>query len=282
MGRVGFIQGAGICEIGREIGELGEGLKAIGGALLAGEAGEGEGFVAGAGDLVEELAEIGERLLDGSREGAFEALAEGIPVLLAFEDEVVHPAVAALEHLDELVFHLLPVVVAPKKKSFDGGAEGWVGAVDLLERLAGGAAIELFGLVVDAESVAEAGEERLLKGEVAAEGVDGGDAELGGLIEEVPAEGLGVSEGWRARVSMEKGSLGVAGSGGRAAFSSSVKMRWRISAAAALVKVMATIWAGSSTSVSRQRKRRVRRSVFPEPAGAWTRMELAGSRARSR
>ena len=122
-------------------------------------------------------------------------LAEGVPILLAFEDEVVHPAVTALEHFNELVFHLLPVVITPKEESFNGCAEGWVGAVDLLERLAGGAAIELVGLVVDAETVAEAGEEGLLKGEVAAEGVDGGDAELGRLIEEVPAEGLGVGQG---------------------------------------------------------------------------------------
>ena len=42
--------------------------------------------------------------------------AEGVPILLAFEDEVVHPAVAAFEHLDELVFHLLPVVVAPEEE----------------------------------------------------------------------------------------------------------------------------------------------------------------------
>ena len=160
--------------------------------------------------------------------------------------------------------------------------KGAVGAVDLLKRLAGGAAIELVGLVVDAEAAAEAGEQRLLEGEIAAEGVDGGDAELGGLIEEVPAEGLGVGEsaageGLHGRVGGRRGVWRSA-----AAFSSSVRMRWRISAAAALVKVMATIWPGSSTSVSRRRKRRVSRSVLPEPAGAWTRMELAGSRARSR
>ena len=93
------------------------------------------------------------------------------------------------------VFHLLPVVVAPEEEGLDGGAESGVGAVDLLERLAGGAEIKLPGLLVDAKAVAEAGEERLLEGEVAAEGVDGGDAELGGLVKEVPAEGLCVLEG---------------------------------------------------------------------------------------
>src|ERR1019366_2164547 len=45
-----------------------------------------------------------------------------------------------------------------------------------------------------------------------------------------------------------------------AASSSLERMRWRISAAAALVKVMATIWPGSSTWVKRQRKRRGSRS----------------------
>ena len=58
-----------------------------------------------------------------------------------------------------------------------------------LQGLAGGAAIEFVGLVVDVEAVAKAGEQWLLKSEVAAEGVDGGDAQLRGQVEEVPAEG---------------------------------------------------------------------------------------------
>jgi hypothetical protein len=195
IGGLGFFSGSKLMEVGGEIGELGEGLEEGVCALLAGEAGEGEGFVACAGDLIEELAELEEGLVDGFGEGAFEAFAEGVPILFALKDEAVHPAVAALEHFDEEVFHLGPIVVAPEEEGFDGGAEGEVGGVDLLEGLAGGAAVEVVGLVVDAEAVAESGEEGLLEGDVAAEGVDGGDAELGGLIEEVPAEGLGVLEG---------------------------------------------------------------------------------------
>ena len=67
-------------------------------------------------------------------------------------------------------------------------------AVDLLKGLAGGAAVEILGLFVDADAVAEAGEEGLLECDFAAERVDRGDAELRGLIEEVPVEGLGVEK----------------------------------------------------------------------------------------
>src|ERR1700722_5646393 len=66
------------------------------------------------------------------------------------------------------------------------------------------------------------------------------------------------------------------------ALSSSLRMRLRISAAAARVNVMATICPGSSTSASKRRNRRVSRSVLPEPAGAWTRTERAGSSAAMR
>ena len=107
----------------------------------------------------------------------------------------MHPAVTILEHLDEQGFHLLPVVIAPQKQRLDGCAKIKVGLVDLTEGLAGRAAIELIGLLVDAESVAETGEQRLLECEVTAERVDGGDAELGGLVEKIPAENLRVIEG---------------------------------------------------------------------------------------
>jgi len=61
-----------------------------------------------------------------------------------------------------------------------------------------------------------------------------------------------------------------------AAFSSSDKMRLRISAAAALVKVMATMRPGSSTSLNRRRNRRVSRSVLPDPAGRLDQDRTAG------
>ena len=85
----------------------------------------------------------------------------------------MHPAVAVAEHLDELVFDLPPVVVAPEEERFDGRAERGVGLPDLLERAARGAAVEFGGLRGDVEAAAEAGEERLLQREVAAKGVDG-------------------------------------------------------------------------------------------------------------
>ncbi len=85
-----------------------------------------------------------------------------------------------------------------------------------------------------------------------------------------------------ARACVENGPELVSDAPGSAAFSSSERMRLRISAAAGLVKVMATIWPGPSTSPSRRKKRRVSRSVLPEPAGARTRIERAGSSASSR
>src|SRR5258708_16738802 len=58
--------------------------------------------------------------------------------------------------------------------------------------------------------------------------------------------------------------------------------RWRISAAALMVKVIAAISSGCFTPASSARKRWIRSSVFPEPAGACTMQDRRGSRARSR
>src|SRR5260221_9561469 len=151
-----------------KVGQFGERLEESRRALLAGESCEGEGCVAGAGDMVKEMRYLGECLLNHLGERALEIFAEGFPVLFALEDEVAHPAVAILEHLDELVFHLMPVVVSPEEESLDSFAESYIVAVDLFERLAGGAAVEFVGLLVDAESIAETGEKRLLGREVTA------------------------------------------------------------------------------------------------------------------
>ena len=55
--------------------------------------------------------------------------------------------------------------------------------------------------------------------------------------------------------------------------------RWRISAAAFRVKVMATTASGCSTCPSSVRNRWMSNSVFPEPAGAWTMYDRVGSSA---
>ena len=52
--------------------------------MLTGKAGEAESLVARAGDLVEEQANLGERVLNGSQERALEIRAQCLPVLLAF------------------------------------------------------------------------------------------------------------------------------------------------------------------------------------------------------
>src|SRR3954468_15230729 len=58
--------------------------------------------------------------------------------------------------------------------------------------------------------------------------------------------------------------------------------RRRISAAALRVKVTARISSGCCTFFNNPRYRRTRSSVFPDPAGAWTMNERAGSSAASR
>src|SRR5262245_21521415 len=71
-------------------------------------------------------------------------------------------------------------------------------------------------------------------------------------------------------------------SNGRAADASARTMRWRISEAALRVNVIATISSGTSTVARSRRKRKVRRLVFPEPAGACTMNERRGSIASRR
>src|SRR6185436_9189674 len=65
-------------------------------------------------------------------------------------------------------------------------------------------------------------------------------------------------------------------------FSIWFKTRWRISAAALMVKVMATISSGFCTTPRSFAKRFTKRSVLPEPAGAWTMNERRTSSAASR
>ena len=162
---------------------------------MAGEAGELQSFFAGTGELVEKAADLVESVADCVGEGALEVGAEGVPVGVVAENEGLHPAVALGEHFYELIFQILPVVVAPVEERFDGCGDGGARAGYFFEGAAGGAAVEVVGLLGDGKAAAEAGEERLLEGQFAAEGVDGGDAELGGQVEELPAEGVGVVEG---------------------------------------------------------------------------------------
>jgi len=62
-------------------------------------------------------------------------------------------------------------------------------------RAASSAAVEVPRLLVDVETAAEAGEKRLLQGNLTAEGIDGGDAKLRGKLCYIPAEGAGAGEG---------------------------------------------------------------------------------------
>src|SRR6202158_3684422 len=72
------------------------------------------------------------------------------------------------------------------------------------------------------------------------------------------------------------------GRGAWRALLSASKMRFLISAAALRVKVSAALSSGRATRASSTRKRWMRSSVLPEPAGAWTMNEPVGSSARAR
>jgi hypothetical protein len=85
----------------------------------------------------------------------------------------------------------------------------------------------------------------------------------------------------RARLQV-RASWDESGRGSVRARRSACSTRPRISAAALMVNVIAAISSGRSTRASSARKRWMRSSVFPEPAGACTMNEVAGSRARSR
>ena len=71
----------------------------------------------------------------------------------------------------------------------------------------------------------------------------------------------------------------MAASSSAAHLVSSANSRFSISAAAALVKVMATMCSGGTPFSSRRRNRSVRTLVFPVPALADTQAEMSGSAA---
>ena len=127
--------------------------------------------------------------------GPLQPLTEPLPIRLALEDKSVHPAVAAFEHFDQQIFHLLPAVIAPLQQFLDCRAQCRAVLVDFSQSFASCAAIEFLRLLGDVESATQAGEQRLLKGEFAAKRINGANAKLGRQVEQFPAERLGVQQG---------------------------------------------------------------------------------------
>ena len=84
-----------------------------------------------------EVTQLDECVAHGIRKGPFQPLAERLPIRLALQYKSVHPAVAAFEHLDQQVFHLLPAVIAPQKQFLNSLAESRAGLVDLFSELRG-------------------------------------------------------------------------------------------------------------------------------------------------
>ena len=136
--------------------------------LFAGKPSQFQRFVTRSRNLVEKLAQPDECGAHSICKRALQTFAERIPIRLTLQHKVVHPAVAALEHFDQQFFHLLPAVVAPQQQLFDGRAERRADLVDFPEGFASGAAIEFVRLLGDLQASAEAGEQRLLQGQVAA------------------------------------------------------------------------------------------------------------------
>ena len=119
----------------------------------------------------------------------------------------MHPAISLAQHRHQLFFKLVPTIVAPQQKCRDCFPKFSGAVVNFSQRSAGGFPVKVFRQVGDRQAVTQAGEQGLLQCQLAAEGVDGRDAQKGRLVEQVPAFCLSVLEsGNRQRI-----GVGVAG-----------------------------------------------------------------------
>ncbi len=142
--------------------------------------------------------------------------------------------------------------------------------INLLKAAAGCAAIEFVGLLGNIEAAAQAGEQRLLQGQVAAERVDGSDAQLRGKFEQIPAQRLRTLQG----AAGER----VVGSGSRKLIENAVAHF----CGSGVGEGDGDHLAGLIDFGKQAEESSASKVVLPEPAGACTRMERVGSRARSR
>ncbi len=135
--------------------------------LFAGKPRQFQRFASGFRNLVEKLTHPDDRGAHPMRKRPLETLPKRVPIRLALQNKVPHPAVAALEHLNQQLFHLLPAVVAPQQQLFDGRAELRAGLVDFPESFAGCSSIGLIGLFANLQASAEAREQGLLQSQIA-------------------------------------------------------------------------------------------------------------------
>ena len=157
-------------------------------APVAGKARQRQNLFACVINLIQQMTELRERFSHSAGKGPLQPFAQCIQILLAVEDKVTHPSVARLEHPHQQRLHLLPVVVAPQQQRFNRLAQRCRSLVQLFQGAARGAAQQHVGLTVNFKHAAKAGDQRLLQRQLAAEGIDGGDAQLRGLVEKIPAE----------------------------------------------------------------------------------------------
>src|SRR3974377_1946718 len=82
---------------------------------------------------IEEIIQLVNRLGDSMAKRPLQALAQSIPIRFPLQNKGVHPAVALAEHLDELVFEVMPVVIAPEQQIFNRKAQRCLVSTDLLQ-----------------------------------------------------------------------------------------------------------------------------------------------------
>ena len=67
------------------------------------------------GSLFEEQVKSSQKNANLARERPLQLLAQGVPVRIAVKEVLVHPLIAPGEHGHDLVFKILPTVVAPQQ-----------------------------------------------------------------------------------------------------------------------------------------------------------------------
>jgi hypothetical protein len=130
-------------------------------------------------------------------ERRFEVRADRLPVILGHrggDGEGVLPVVADLQHVGDERFALREAIVAEVEEMVEGLVEDEIGATELLDGAACSGGVERFCLLGGMEMAAEPRQQRTIVRDAQAKRVDGLDDEAVGMVEDIPAAALGVSE----------------------------------------------------------------------------------------
>ena len=133
-------------------------------------------------------AQRGKRALCRARKRLLQPRAQCIPIGLAIQHEAVHPSVASGQHAGELLFQSRPVVVAPQQQRFQRLAQLRVVAINARQRAPRRATIQFVRLARNVQLAAQLRHQGLLQCQLAAERVNGVDAQLRGQLQQIPAK----------------------------------------------------------------------------------------------